>query len=59
MLKNLYKIEDKVFLKTENILKAWTDKRPAREEIQDFEQKIAAWVFESLRTSFPDIRIQE
>jgi len=59
MLKKLYKIEDKVFLETEDMLKAWTNKKPAREEIQDYEQKIAAWVYESLRTSFPDIKIPD
>lgn len=59
VLKKLYRIEDKVFLETDDILKAWTQKKPAREDIQSFEEKISAWVYESLRTSFPDIKIQE
>lgn len=59
VLKKLFRIEDKVFLETEDMSKVWTNKRPAREDIQDFEQKIAAWVYESLKVTFPDIEIQE
>ena len=59
VLKKLYTIEDEVFLKTEDILKAWTEKKPSPEDILGFEQNIAAWVYESLKKSFPDMRVQE
>ncbi len=57
VLSKLYKIEDKVFLETDDMLKSWIKSRPARKDILGFEEKIAAWVYESLRASFPDIKI--
>jgi len=35
------------------------EKRPTRQEILDFEEKLAAEVFESLKNSFPNIKIPD
>ena len=57
VLSRLSKIENKVFAETEMKLKEWEKKKPAKQDVVDFEEKIAAGVYESMKTSFPDIKI--
>jgi hypothetical protein len=57
VLSRLFKIENQVFAETEMILRKWEKKKPAEQDVVDFEEKIAAWVYKSLKSSFPDIKI--
>ena len=56
VLKNLFKIENHVFLKTTEKLRAWEKQRPSPYELRDFQEKIAAWIYESLKKAFPEIK---
>jgi hypothetical protein len=40
-------------------LEEWEKKKPAKKDIVDFEEKMAAWVYKSLKSSFPDIEIPD
>lgn len=59
VLKKLFKIENQIFAETEKKLEEWESKRPTRQEILDFEEKLAAVVFESLKNSFLNIIIPD
>ncbi len=59
VLRRLFKIENQVFAETEMKLKEWEKKKPARQNVIDFEEKIAAGAYKSLRSSFPDIKIPD
>ncbi len=59
VLSRLSKIENKVFAETEMKLKEWEKKKPAKQDVVDFEEKIAAWVYKSLKSSFPDVEIPD
>ncbi len=59
VLSRLSKIENKVFAETEMKLKEWEKKKRAKQDIVDFEEKIAAWIYKSLKSSFPDIEIPD
>lgn len=59
VLPRLFKIENQVFAKTEKKLKEWEMKKPEAKEMSDFEEEIATWVFESLKSAFPNIKIPE
>ncbi len=59
VLSKLFKIENQVFAVTEKKLKEWEKKKPAKQDIVDFEEKTAGWVFKSLKSSFPDIEIPD
>ncbi len=59
VLSRLFKIENKVFAETEIKLKEWEKKKPAKQDVVDFEEKIAAWVYKSLKSSFPDVKIPD
>jgi len=59
VLSRLAKIENKVFAETDVKLKEWEKKKPAKQDVVDFEEKIAAWVYKSLKSSFPDVKIPD
>ncbi len=59
VLSKLSKIENKVFAETDVKLKEWERKKPAKQDVVDFEEKIAAWVYKSLKSSFPDVKIPD
>jgi hypothetical protein len=59
VLSRLSKIENQVFAETEMKLKEWEKKKPAKQDVVDFEEKIATGVFKSLKSSFPDIKIPD
>jgi len=59
VLTRLSKIENQVFAETEMKLKEWEKKKPAKQDVVDFEEKMAAWVYKSLKSSFPDIKIPD
>lgn len=59
VLSRLSKIENKVFAETEMKLKEWEKKKPAKQDVVDFEEKIATRVYKSLKSSFPDIEIPD
>lgn len=59
VLSRLLKIENQVFAETEIKLKEWEKKKPAKQDVVDFEEKIAAGVYKSLKSSFPDIKIPD
>jgi len=40
-------------------LKEWEKKKPAKQDVVDFEEKIATRVYKSLKSSFPDIEIPD
>ena len=55
VLSKLFKIEKRVFSETELKLKEWEKEKPSKQDYIDFEEKIASWVYKSLKNSFPDI----
>lgn len=55
VLSRLLKIENEVFVRTEKKLKEWEEKKPAQQNMIDFEKEISDWILESLKKSFPDI----
>lgn len=59
VLKKLCRIENQVFAETEKRLEEWEGHRPSREDIAAFQEKIANGMYESLRNSFPDIKITD
>jgi len=59
ILTKLIEIENQAFAQTEIKLREWERRKPAEKEILDFEKKISTWVFESLKSSFPNIRIPD
>jgi hypothetical protein len=59
VLSRLFKIENQVFAETEMKLNEWEKKKPAKQDVADFEEKMATWVYKSLKSSFPDIKIAE
>ncbi len=59
VLSRLSKIENKIFAETEMKLKEWEKKKPAKQDVVDFEEKIATRVYKSLKSSFPDIEIPD
>jgi hypothetical protein len=59
VLSKLFKIENQVFAETEMKAKEWQKNKPAKQDVADFEEKIATWVYESLKSSFPEIKIPD
>lgn len=55
VLSRLFKIENQVFVETEMKLKEWKKIKPAKQDYIDFQEKIADWVYKSLKSSFPEI----
>lgn len=51
----LFGIENAVMAETEDKQEEWAQKKPSAEDVLDYEKKIAAGVFESLKKSFSDI----
>jgi len=58
VLDRLFKIENQIFFETNEQIKKWENNKPGRQEIFEFEKKIANWVYKSLNESFPDIKPQ-
>ena len=59
VLSRLFKIENKVFAETDMKLKEWEKNKPAKQDVVDFEEKIATRVYKSLKSSFPDVKIPD
>ncbi len=59
VLSMLYKIENQVFAESEMKLKEWEKKKPTKQDVVDFEEKMTAWVYKSLKSSFPDIEMPD
>jgi hypothetical protein len=55
ILQKLLRIENEVIAKTESKLGDWQKSSPSPKDVVDFEAALAAWVFESLKTSLPDL----
>ncbi len=56
VLPKLFRIEDETIARAADRLAEWQEKRPAPAAVADFQEKLASWVFESLKAAFPDIR---
>jgi hypothetical protein len=56
VLNRIIPIENAVLEKTEKKLLEWDGQKPKKEEMAEFQTKIADWVYQSLREAFPDIR---
>ena len=56
VLKKLFTIEDQALERAWTKLAAWEKAKPMPAEVADFQEKLAAWVYESLKAAFPDIR---
>jgi hypothetical protein len=56
VLKKLFRIEDQALERTGTLLTAWEKAKPLPAEVADCQEKLAVWVYESLKTAFPDIR---
>ena len=56
VLKKLFTIEDQALERAWTKLAAWEKAKPLPAEVADFQEKLAAWVYESLKAAFPDIR---
>lgn len=59
VLSRLSKIEKEVFAETEIKLKEWEKKKPAKQDVVDFEEKIATGIYKSMKSSFPEIKIPD
>jgi len=55
VLQKLLRIENEVIAKAESKLGDWQESSPSPKEVADFEASLSAWVFESLKASFPDL----
>jgi len=55
VLPKLLRIEDEVLDKTARKLGEWEARRPVDKEVAAFQDEQAGWVFESLKTAFPDL----
>lgn len=55
ILKKIFRIEDQALERAGTRLAAWEKAKPLPAEVADFQEKLAAWVYESLKTAFPDI----
>ena len=56
VLKKLFKIEDQALERTGILLTVWEKAKPLPAEVADCQEKLAVWVYESLKTVFPDIQ---
>lgn len=59
ILKRLLEMENHVLSETGKRLKEWEKKKPDRQDYIDFQEKMANWVHDSLKNSFPDILVKE
>jgi len=59
ILNSLFRLENQVLEKAAMKLKEWEKTKPSEKEVLDFEENTASWVFESLKSSFPDIKVQD
>jgi hypothetical protein len=56
VLPKLFRIENEALARAADRLAEWEETRPAPAAVADFQEKLAAWVFESLKAAFPEIR---
>jgi len=56
VLPRLFRIENEAIARAADRLAEWGEKRPAPAAVAEFQEKLAAWVFESLQAAFPEIR---
>ena len=56
VLPKLFRIENEAMARAADRLTEWGEKRPAPAAVAEFQEKLAAWVFESLKAAFPEIR---
>jgi len=55
VLEKTFRIENQVLEKAWARLAAWENVKPLPAEVADVQEKLAAWVYESLKSAFPDI----
>jgi hypothetical protein len=55
VLEKIFRIENQVLEKAWTRLAAWENVKPLPAEVADVQEKLAAWVYESLKAAFPDI----
>jgi hypothetical protein len=55
VLEKTFRIENQVLEKAWARLAAWENVKPLPAEVADVQEKLAAWVYESLKAAFPDI----
>lgn len=56
VLPKLFRIENEAIARAADRLTEWEQTRPAPVAVAEFQEKLAAWVFESLKAAFPEIR---
>jgi hypothetical protein len=59
ILKRLLRIEDQVLRETSAKIRQWEKRQPDKKDQFTFSDKIASWVFDSMKRSFPDIKDPE
>jgi hypothetical protein len=55
----LLQIENETLEKASGKLREWDKVKPDPKEVQEFETALVSWVFESLKSAFPDLEIKE
>ncbi|MDH4196628.1 MAG: hypothetical protein OEW05_04405 [Candidatus Aminicenantes bacterium] len=53
VLTKIVHIEDDVLARTADQIVEWEKTRPARPDVAGFQEKLASWAYESLKTAFP------
>ncbi len=56
VLPKLFRIENETLARAADRLAEWEAARPAPAAVAEFQEKLASWVFESLKAAFPEIR---
>jgi hypothetical protein len=56
VLPKLFRIENEALARAADRLAEWEATRPAPAAVAEFQEKLASWVFESLKAAFPEIR---
>jgi hypothetical protein len=56
VLPKLFRIENETLARAAARLMEWEAAKPAPAVVADFQEKLATWVFESLKAAFPEIR---
>lgn len=56
VLPKLFLIENEALDRAADQLSEWEETRPAPAAVAEFQEKLASWVFESLKAAFPEIR---
>jgi hypothetical protein len=58
-LKELQSCSKQPQQKSASTISSYSGKKPAKQDVVDFEEKIATRVYKSLKSSFPDIEIPD